>query len=294
MASAPLPRIPLSRREALAVLASAAAGGTLTVRQAFAQAGESVLATILPSNVCMLTPQAVEGPYYFDPSLVRADITEGRPGIPTRLMLQVIEAATCVPIEGARVDVWHCDATGLYSGYSGQGDDGQVSTEGEVFLRGTQMTDASGIATFETLYPGWYRGRTTHIHFKVFLDKKSVLIGQIYFPDALSEFIYTNVAPYTDRAAPRDTYNSADTVLAASGSGHESFCGIKEDDGFYLASLVIGVDRLAEAAGGVAPGGGAGGPPPGGPPPDGQPPAGPSGASGGNSGGGGALVPGGG
>jgi protocatechuate 3,4-dioxygenase beta subunit len=290
MASTPLPRIPLSRRQALAVLAGAAAGGSLTARQAFAQAGEAALATILPANVCVLTPQAIEGPYYFDPNLVRANITEGRPGIPTRLMLQVIEAASCAPIEGARVDIWHCDATGLYSGYSGQGDDGQAATDGEVFLRGTQMTDAAGIVTFETLYPGWYSGRTTHVHVMVFLDEQTVLISQIYFPDALSEFIYTNVSPYTDRATPRDTYNAADFVLAASG-GHDSFCSIKEDDGFYLASLVIGVDRTAEAQGGAGPGDG---PLPDGLPADGPMPEGSPGGSSGGSGGGASLVPGGG
>lgn len=279
-----LPNLPLSRREAIFALAGSAAGGVLTSRQAFAQASDAAIATILPSNVCILTPQAVEGPYYFDPDLVRTDITEGRPGIPTKLMLQVIEAATCAPIAGARVDVWHCDATGLYSGYAGQGDDRTVSTEGEVFLRGTQMTDGSGIATFDTLYPGWYRGRTTHIHFKVFLDEKTVTMSQIYFPDALSEFIYTNVAPYTERATSRDTFNSGDSVLRSSGGSHGSFCSIKEDDGFYLASLVIGVDRAGEATEPGGPDGMPGSPPPGGPPPDGGGPTG--------SGGSGSLVPG--
>lgn len=258
---ADLPKLPLSRRQALLAIAGSTVGA-LTARQAFAQAGDVATATILPSNVCFLTPQAVEGPYYFDPALVRADITEGRPGIPTKLMLQVIEAATCAPVSGARVDVWHCDATGLYSGYAGQGDDRTTSTEGEVFLRGTQMTDAAGIATFDTLYPGWYRGRTTHIHFKVFLDEKTVMMSQIYFPDALSEFIFTNVAPYNERATARDTFNSGDSVLRSSGDSHGSFCSIKEDDGFYLASLVIGVDRAGEATELGRPGGGSGGPPP--------------------------------
>jgi protocatechuate 3,4-dioxygenase beta subunit len=268
-----------SRRGILAALAGTAAG-TLTVRQAFAAATPERIATILPSNVCILTPQAVEGPYYFDASLVRSDVTEGRPGIPMKLMLQVIEASTCEPIPGARVDIWHCDATGLYSGYSGQGDDRTTSTEGEKFLRGTQTTDDSGIATFGTIYPGWYRGRTTHIHFKVFLDEKTVMMSQIYFPDALSTYIYENIAPYDERASARDTINKTDDVLAQSGGGHGSFCSIKEDADSYLASLVIGVDRQADIAGGNQGPGGPGGPPPGGtgglpPPPGGSgtPPA---------------------
>jgi protocatechuate 3,4-dioxygenase beta subunit len=262
-------RLPhLSRRQALTLFAGSV--GALGARQVFAQADASRVATILPSNVCLLTPQAVEGPYYFDPKLVRADITEGLPGIPTKLMLQVIEAASCTPVENARVDVWHCSAVGHYSGYAGQGDDRQTSTEGKTFLRGTQMTDGSGLVSFATIYPGWYRGRTTHIHFKVFLDERSVLVGQIYFPDALNEFIYRNVAPYTERAADRDTTNGADGVLAASGGGHDSFCSIKEETDHYLASLVVGVDRSAEAVAGAAPAG-PGGPPPGAPPSSGPP-----------------------
>ena len=277
MSRRPFTYLPLSRRELIAALAGSAAGSALTARQAFAQADETAFATILPSNVCILTPQAVEGPYYFDPDLVRVDITEGRPGIPMQLMLQVIEAASCAPISGASVDVWHCDAAGLYSGYAGQGDDRTVSTEGETFLRGTQATDVAGIATFDTLYPGWYRGRTTHIHFKVFLDEKTVAMSQIYFPDALSEFINLNVAPYNERAAGRDTFNAGDSVLRASGGGHGSFCSIKEDEDRYVASLVVGVDRTAEISGGGGPGGG-------GPPPDGDP--------GGANSAGGSLVPG--
>jgi protocatechuate 3,4-dioxygenase beta subunit len=118
-----------------------------------------------------------------------------------------------------------------------------VSTRGKAFLRGTQFANDKGEVTFVTVYPGWYRGRTPHVHFKVFLDENSLLTGQIYFPDALSDFIYTNVAPYKDRKAERDTTNATDGVLQHSGGGHESFCSIKEEADHYLASLVIGVDR---------------------------------------------------
>ncbi|MGE7157141.1 hypothetical protein ACQKJ1_25815 [Methylorubrum rhodesianum] len=82
-----------------------------------------------------------------------------------RLRLRVIEAGPCTPVAGARVDVWHSDARGLYSGYPGQGDDRAVDTSGQTFLRGTQMTDEGGWVSFETIYPGWYAGRATHIHF---------------------------------------------------------------------------------------------------------------------------------
>lgn len=216
-----------------------------------------------------MTPRMVEGPFYFDPDLVRRDITEGRAGVPLRLSLQVTDGATCAPIPDARVDVWHCDATGQYSGYGRQGDDGSISTEGEKFLRGTQMTDAAGEAHFTTIYPGWYRGRTTHIHFKVLFDETAMLTGQMYFPDALSEYIFTNVAPYTERTAKRDTLNSTDWIAGADGD-HITFVNVREEADAYVATLVIGVDRAAEPEQegrgrppGPPPGGGPGGPPPG-------------------------------
>src|SRR4051812_34458095 len=133
----------LNRRQALSLLgattaaAGATAGGGLLLPQASALAqaagGQSL---ILPSGgVCVLTPGLTEGPYYIDPKLVRADVTEGRPGVPTELQLQVVDA-TCRPLANARVDIWHCDAAGFYSGYPGQGDDGRTSTVGAVFMRG--------------------------------------------------------------------------------------------------------------------------------------------------------------
>ena len=153
--------------------------------------------------MCILTPEAVQGPFYFDPKLVRADITEGRKGAPLALALQVVSATDCAAIKGVRVDLWHADGLGMYSGYRGQGDDG-VSTRGQTFLRGTQFTDAGGQARFATIYPGWYPGRTPHIHFKVLLDAKSLVTGQLYFPDDLSTRIYAGNAPYRERKAKRD------------------------------------------------------------------------------------------
>jgi len=106
-----------------------------------APASQSIAAALPGAKVCILTPQAVEGPFYFDPKLVRADITEGKPGAPLKLTLQVVEAKDCARLEGARVDVWHSDGLGVYSGYARQE---TGSTRGETFLRGTQFTDADG------------------------------------------------------------------------------------------------------------------------------------------------------
>jgi protocatechuate 3,4-dioxygenase beta subunit len=258
----------ITRRQALAGLAAGTATGAVPnplIAQGTAAAPSPALLT---TGVCILTPKAVEGPFYFDPKLKREDITEGRKGVPLKLLLQIVKAGSCAPIPEARVDVWHSDALGEYSGYAGQSDSGRVSTKGQTFLRGAQFTDSGGLVRFTTIYPGWYQGRTPHIHLKAFLADKTVLTSQLYFPDALSEFIYKNAAPYNTRKRERDTTNGSDGVLADSGGGHESFASIKEEADHYLASLVIGVREEAETAQDFR------GPPPGGPPPGGPPPRG--------------------
>ncbi|WP_425071903.1 intradiol ring-cleavage dioxygenase [Sagittula sp. S175] len=239
-----------------------------------ARAQASAMGLLTP-NVCMVSTEVTEGPYYIDPDLVRADITEDREGIPMRLQMQVV-TADCTPVEGARVDVWHCDARGLYSGVNSLG--GSADTSGQTFLRGTQMTDARGITTFQTIYPGWYRGRTTHIHYKVFLDETTVLTSQIFFPDTLSEYLFRNVAPYNERGATRDTMNGTDSIAEQAGEG--AFAAIREQKAYYDAALVVGINPQAVSEDVGMPGGPAGGPA-GGPPPEGQPPADQS--SGGNA-----------
>jgi protocatechuate 3,4-dioxygenase beta subunit len=230
----------LTRRATLTALASAPALGMLG---ASARADDASAQAVAPTPNCILTPQAVEGPYYFDAKMQRTDITEKHPGVPLRLRFVVMEASSCRPIAGARVDVWHTRADGLYSGYRGQGDDHATDTTGGTFMRGTQFADARGEVGFRTVYPGWYEGRTTHIHFKVFTDEKTVLTGQMYFPDALSQYLYANVSAYGRKRA-RDTFNGNDG-LALADTTHGGFCDIKEAADHYLATLVLGVDRAA-------------------------------------------------
>ncbi|OAF17113.1 intradiol ring-cleavage dioxygenase [Bradyrhizobium neotropicale] len=258
-----------TRRGFLGFVSASAAGLLQTRAQA---ASEPAVSSSEPA--CILTPQAEEGPFYADPKLVRSDITEGRPGVPLTLRLRVIEAGPCTAIKGARVDIWHCDAKGLYSAYPGQGDGHDIDATGKTFLRGTQMTDEAGWALFNTIYPGWYDGRTTHIHFKVFLDDRTVLTGQTFLPDALNEFIYTNVPAYKDRARQRTIINANDHVIERSDPEHRAFCAVKEERDRYVATLTLGVDRRTDATVGHAgppppPPGMRGGPPPG-PPPSGM------------------------
>jgi len=232
----------LSRRAALAALSVPAASALTSAVHAAPNADAGAL-----RNACFLTPQSIEGPYYLDPQLIRAQIAGGRAGVPLRVDLRVIDGATCKPSERARVDLWHADAQGVYSGYEGQGDKQNLSTVGQKFLRGTQFTDSEGAASFETIYPGWYTGRATHMHFKVLLDDRNVLTGQMYFPDAVNEFIYTNISAYADRLAPRAVVNVNDRFANFNDPKRLSFCAIKEERDCYAASLVLGVDRFAVA-----------------------------------------------
>ncbi|PCI84433.1 MAG: protocatechuate dioxygenase [Hyphomicrobiales bacterium] len=262
----------LKSMAALPIVAAAAPAMAATSTQ---QAG------LISSDVCVLAKEVTEGPYYIDPKLVRADITDGKVGIPLEVVIQVVDS-TCMPLENARVDIWHCDAQGNYSGYVGQGSDSTLNTEGQTFLRGTQFTNIDGITSFETIYPGWYKGRTTHIHYKVFLDEVTVLTSQLYFPDALSEYIFLNAEAYSGRGSERDTRNGNDSI--AQQSGETSFASVKEQSNKYIASLVVGVSADSISTGaqqGFAPQGDR--PPGNGTPPNGTPPAGTPNGFGNNS-----------
>jgi protocatechuate 3,4-dioxygenase beta subunit len=239
---------PLSRRAALTTLASAPAVAA-SVPRAFAQTPSAPTVALTPA--CILTPAAIPGPFYFDPKLQRADITEGHPGVPLQLRFVVLDAANCTPFSGARVDIWQTRADGYYSGYPGQGDKHNVDTSGGTFMRGTQIADARGEAAFRSVYPGWYGGRTVHVHFKIFIDGRNMLTGQMYFPDAMSQYIFANVGAYSRKAA-RNTFNTNDEFALAD-TTHGGFCDIREQADGYLATLVVGVSRTVATVLGEAP-----------------------------------------
>lgn len=243
----------LSRRQALGSLILGA-NAALIDRAAAEEAtsGTPVSPNQTPAQqaagTCTLFPQAVEGPYYFDPKMVRADITEGRGGLPIALHLKIVEAGSCAPMANVRVDVWHADAGGVYSGYAGQGDARDVSTKGQTYLRGTQMTDATGNAVFTSVYPGWYPGRTPHIHIKAFLDQGTMLTGQAYFPDAVSTRVYRDLEPYKTRPVP-DTTNATDWIYQSGVTEGGSIVFVMDEAANpMVAGLVIAVDRSGEAA----------------------------------------------
>src|SRR5437764_2372722 len=181
---------------------------------------------------CVLAPEQTEGPYYIPKEKIRRNITEGRPGRPLTLRLQVVNASTCKPIKGAAVDVWHADAAGIYSGF-GQG------AGNRTFMRGIQRTNAKGFATFRTVYPGWYPGRTVHVHVKVHLGGRVVHTGQLYFRDSLTDAVYRR-APYSSRPG-RDTRNATDSVFR--NGGKRSMLRVRRSGAGYLGTIAMGVHR---------------------------------------------------
>lgn len=228
----------LTRRQTLAGL-SLASGLLLARGSAGAQPAASRLALLLRDRSRGgTTRQAAEGPFYIDEKLERSDISDGRPGIPLTLDLEIVEARNRSPLSGARIDIWHADAAGCYSGFQGQGDERAISTMDQRYLRGTQFSDAAGRVLFTTIYPGWYAGRTAHIHFKVFIDDKPVSLGQIYLPDDLNRFVFTTVPPYSARKRRRDTLNREDQVLASTG-GRDAFAKVDIAPDRLIASLTI-------------------------------------------------------
>jgi protocatechuate 3,4-dioxygenase beta subunit len=179
---------------------------------------------------CILSPELTEGPFYIDLDLVRRDITEGRPGTALELAVKVADGESCEAIEDAAVDIWHCDADGVYSGV--QGDSG-------TFLRGIQMTDAGGDAGFQTIFPGWYSGRAVHVHVKVHLGGADSYTGQLFFDDAVTETVY-EAEPYNARPGP-DTPNEADGIFGQ--GGDQTVVSLSPAGDGYRGVVTLGVPR---------------------------------------------------
>jgi protocatechuate 3,4-dioxygenase beta subunit len=192
---------------------------------------------------CALTPEQTEGPYYLDIDRVRNDIREDREGTPLRLAIRVRENDSCQPVANAAVDIWHCDATGLYSGFEsastgggggGRPGGGASSTDSTRYLRGTQITNAQGIVEFLTVYPGWYRGRTVHIHCKVHLNNTEVLTSQLYFDEKVTSAVYAS-QPYAADTG-RDTFNNNDGIFS-----DETILTLSKDGAGYVGVINLDV-----------------------------------------------------
>jgi len=169
----------------------------------------------------------VEGPFYSNGGSRRSDIREGQPGQKLDLTITIVNAGGAQPIPGVDVDLWHCNATGHYSGYDVDPDElpetisnGQKATNDDTFLRGRQTTDAAGQVTFQTIYPGWYTLRTPHIHLKIFEGGDCNTTTQLYLPEDLNQGLYET--PDYERNAEQDTFNKTDPVIASTEGDIES------------------------------------------------------------------------
>lgn len=221
---------PMRRRDALRIAGGAALGLLALAAPSGRRSGRGVLgAGTAAAATCTLAPEQTEGPYYVDDVLLRRNVTEGRRGTPLWLTLRVVDTATCAAIPGATVEIWHADANGDYSGYNG--------FEGEIFMRGQQVAGAAGAATFRTIYPGWYPGRTVHIHCKVHVGGSTVHTGQLYFDDALTDVVYAQ-EPYASRGT-RSTRNAADGIYGNGGA--ESTLAVVARGKGYWGSITLGV-----------------------------------------------------
>jgi protocatechuate 3,4-dioxygenase beta subunit len=231
----------LTRREALAVLGVS----SLALLEGRSRRAFAWVASTRPHPACVVRPEQTGGPYFVDEKLNRSDIRSDpgsgvlKEGTPLALVLAVssLRDQRCTPLAGAHVDIWHCDALGVYSDVEDPG----FNTVGQRFLRGYQLTDDAGEARFQTIYPGWYEGRTVHIHFKIRTDPRSAqgleFTSQLYFDDALTSRVYSRM-PYAAKGKRRDR-NSDDGIFAR--GGDQLLLAPKARGDGYLARFDVGL-----------------------------------------------------
>jgi len=212
------PRSGIERRQFLRAAGAVGLGSLFTGSSAYAAPAPGLESQVLSSS-CTLTPAAVQGPFYLNQALLRRDITEGQLGLTLELLLKVVRQSDCSPIAGAVVDVWQTSYRGKYSGFASEG------TAGQTFLRGVQITPSSGIVRFQTIVPGWYPGRTAHLHVKIHPTPTTVLTSQLYFLPEVTETVY-GLPPY-DVRGPSTTTNA--------------------NDGFFTPELLMPTHKLAPA-----------------------------------------------
>jgi protocatechuate 3,4-dioxygenase beta subunit len=231
----------LSRRETLKLLGIASAAMLVGCSD---KPSSSTPATN-PDTPCIVRPEQTEGPYFVDEKLNRSDIrldpSDGsmKEGVPLHFVLRVSRFSSngCAPLVGAVVDVWHCDALGIYS----DAIDPSFSTLGKKFLRGYQVTDANGTARFTTIYPGWYQSRTVHIHFKIrtapMSGRSYEFTSQLYFDDSVTDRVHAQ-EPYAIKGQ-RPLRNNQDGIFRD--GGDQLMLLLIEDGQGYAANFDIGL-----------------------------------------------------
>jgi protocatechuate 3,4-dioxygenase beta subunit len=238
----PIGRV-LTRREALSFLGATGALLFLGCSDSTATSSD----TGNTSSSCVVRPELTEGPYYVDEELERSDIrsdpSDGtiRAGALLALTFNVSRAASnaCSPLAGAIVDLWHCDALGVYSDVS----DPSFNTSGKKFLRGYQITGSDGVARFTTIYPGWYQGRAVHVHFKIRSSGSAgsayEFTSQLFFDDSLTDHVHA-AEPYASKGQ-RTLRNSGDGIY--NGGGSQLVLDVAETADGYAATFNIALDN---------------------------------------------------
>jgi protocatechuate 3,4-dioxygenase beta subunit len=224
----------VSRRQALAWFGAAGLTAVAAACRSGTKASSATTATTVTAPTgasCVLTPEETEGPYYLGGEAIRSDITEGKTGIALRLAFVVLNVNRCAVVGNASVDIWHADATGNYSGFN-------ATASNRTFLRGIQVTDATGAAGFHTIYPGWYQGRATHIHVKVHAGGTVVHTGQLFFDETINQAVYSK-SPYSDHSGSR-TLNSQDSIYASGGA--QSLLHLSPEGTGYVGTITLGVN----------------------------------------------------
>ena len=218
-----------NRRDVLKTVGGAGLAAVFGAR-ALQSLGEDAEAAT--TTTCLLTPEATEGPYWVDGALSRRNVTEGKAGVPVVIRFTVLNAKTCKPIKNADVEIWHCDAFGNYSGVNG------ATTR---FLRGHQRSNALGKAEFLTIFPGWYPGRTPHIHMKVSVGGNEVHTGQVFFNEKITTTVYKQ-APYRSRGQ-YDTPHASDGIYSQAGGSRAELKLTRRTGGLrgYVGTIAIGV-----------------------------------------------------
>ncbi|MEQ4723591.1 hypothetical protein [Nonomuraea sp. B19D2] len=243
-----------------------------------ATTAKDLTALFTGAGTCKLTSTTTQGPYYFDADKIRSDIREDRQGVRLRVAIKVQDSETCKPLGNTVVEIWHCDAAGLYSGAEAQstgggggnqpsgnppgnppsgaptgappsggtGDGGGdmadlTPTDDKRYLRGAQVTNSDGIVEFTTIWPGWYRGRTIHVHAMVHFSNQRVLTTQLMFDESLNSKVMA-MSPYSGHSG-RDTFNDNDNIYDDSMLMKVT----KEDDG-YLGVIVFSADSDKDGA----------------------------------------------
>jgi len=228
----------------------------------FAKISSAITAATEPPPACIVRPEQTEGPYFVDERLNRSDIRSDpsngvvKAGVPLQLRLRVsrIHETRCEPLAGALVDIWHCDAAGVYSDVS----EPRFNTIGQKFLRGYQVTDNNGTVRFLTIYPGWYLGRTVHIHFKIRTDAALTqtetstsasersnhsaqayeFTSQLYFDDDITDRVHAQ-EPYASQGQ-RTLNNEQDGIFQY--AGEQLLLSLTETAQGYAATFDIGLE----------------------------------------------------